>query len=227
MPIDVTVATSADCAAIADLKAQVWPAEASNPDRVSAVLAAPDHVTLIARTTDHQLVGFVDGFVTKSINGALRWEVDLLAVDPTYRGQKIGQQLIAASTQAGRAAGATLARALIRVENGASQGAFRRNNYCISDPVYRLLVSAEIPTTLTTEIPYLIPVNTLNYRGFWLEGDLTATQLAAAQVERSRRGVDLVGVLIPREANTLLIAAQRLNYQPVENFQWWTLLLDK
>jgi ribosomal protein S18 acetylase RimI-like enzyme len=222
----ITPATSEDLTAVANLKARVWPAEAPVVDRIGQVLAQPDHRVHAARAADGTLAGFVDGFLTQAADGSLRWEVDLLAVDPVYQGQKIGQQLIAASIQAGRDAGAGLARALIQVENFASQGAFRRSGFHASGQIYRLLVSDQGASPAQVTKPYLIAVTTMNYSGLWLEGDVTTTHLAAAEIERARLGCDLVGVLLPLRATDLLVEARWLGYRTVEHFHWWTLALD-
>jgi ribosomal protein S18 acetylase RimI-like enzyme len=226
MTLIIRTATPDDAAAIASVKARVWPAETPALDRIEQAIVHKDHATHVAHIADHAGTGFVDGFLTRSASGQQRWEVDLLAVDPAFQGQKIGQQLITASTLAGRAAGATRARALVQVENYASQGAFRQNGYRTTGQIYRLVVSRQAAADSPAVNPHLIPVSTMNYSGLWLEGDPSAAHLAAAQSERARQGCDLVGALLPLEATDLLIAARQMGYNTIEHFQWWALALD-
>ena len=223
MTLEINTATPDDGIAIATLKGVVWPDETPRLDHILKTITHPDHVTHVARAPDGQVVAFVDGFVTVAASGLIRWEIDLLAVDPAFQGQKIGQQLIAASTQAGQNADAALARALIQVENFASQGAFRRSKFRITGSSLRLMVSDQTMNAASDSgNPYLIPVQTMHYRGLWLEGDYTAAHLAAAQAAGTKQSVDLVGVLIPLRATDLMMEARRLGYRMVEHFHWWT-----
>ena len=72
-------ATPADALAIASVAAEVWPEEVLDGAMIGRLIAETDRVTLVAEL-DGAVVGFVDGFVTRSASGSLRWEVDLLAV---------------------------------------------------------------------------------------------------------------------------------------------------
>lgn len=221
MPVMICNAQITDALPIARIKQRVWPDEAVDRAQVERALRQPDHVTLLAR--NDRVVGFVDAFPTMGIHGLTRWEIDLLAVDPDFQGQQIGQRLIHAATEAGQQAGAAFARALAQVANAASQGALRRCAYATDGLVYQLMVSSEQVESIHT-LPSeadLVTVRTLNYSGLWLEGALSARALSAGQSVRTQRGLDLVGALIPVERVDLLDAAGSLGYAPVERFQWW------
>lgn len=208
---------------IARLKARVWPAEDHSEAQVLRALQHPGHYTRIAVSETGDVVGFVDSFPTTGPNQRLRWEIDLLAVHPAFQGQKIGQRLIEAATQAGRAAGAAQARALVQVENSASQGALRRGGYATDGQVYRLMIASGASNE-GSPMPagaVLIPVDTMNYSGLWLEGACTPAHLAAARAECTRRGAGLVGALIHEADLTALAAAERAGFDPVESFHWW------
>jgi GNAT superfamily N-acetyltransferase len=96
MPDEIRRATAADAPAISSVKAAVWPGDAVDSGRIARVIASESHATHVA-VCNGAVVGFVDGFPTISCDGLCRWEVDLLAVRPDFRGQGIGVQLIAAS----------------------------------------------------------------------------------------------------------------------------------
>ncbi|HLV34677.1 MAG TPA: GNAT family N-acetyltransferase [Spirillospora sp.] len=208
---------------IGKVKTCVWPDEPVDTCQIERALQRPDHVSYVALTVTGAVAGFVDAFPTRSVDGRLRWEVDLLAVHPDYQGQKLGQRLVAAVTDAGFGAGMMLARALVQIDNHACQGALRRCGYATDGQVYQLIISTAQADTLDS-VPdgtHLIEVETMNYNGLWLEGTITTASLRAGQTERTRRGCDLVGALIPVEQADLLAAAQALGYTPVEQFQWW------
>ena len=65
---------------------------------------------------------------------------------------------------------------------------------------------------------HLLPVNTMTYDGLWLEADWSAEALQAAQIERTRRNLDIAGVLVA-PPNDALAAA--LGYSSVNRFHWW------
>src|SRR4051812_13229825 len=121
MSIAFRRATEIDAPALASLKQTVWPQEGA-VDLVHPVnaLRAPAHATYVAVDND-MIIGFASGFPTRSSTGNLRWEVELLAVHPDYRGQQIGVKLVQLSTKAGHAQGAVLARGLVASDNIASQ----------------------------------------------------------------------------------------------------------
>jgi GNAT superfamily N-acetyltransferase len=210
-------------AAICRVKTCVWPDELADVYQIERALQRPDHVSYVALTVAGVVAGFVAAFPTTSMDGRLRWEVDLLAVHPDYQGQKLGQRLVAAVTDAGFGAGVMLARALVQIDNHACQGALRRCGYATDGQVYQLMISTAQAGTLdpVPDGAHLIGVETMNYNGLWLEGTITAASLRAGQTERTQHGCDLVGTLIPLERADLLASAQALGYMPVERFQWW------
>jgi GNAT superfamily N-acetyltransferase len=199
----------------------VWSGESADERHVAAAIADVNHRTHIA-VVDTRVIGFVDGFRTVAANGQPRWEVDLLAVHPDYHGQKIGQQLIAATTQHARQQGHSLARALVQIDNVPSQRAFQRCGYHRDGIIYTLMVTdAAIVTSATPNNARLIPVNTMNYRGLWLEGDLSRDALAVAQAEVARHDYDIAGALVPSDDQDSLDAATASGYRLVSHFQWW------
>lgn len=223
MTITIEPATIDHTQAIAQVMAQVWPDEAVNPAQIALALSAPDHSTHVATTAAGQVAGFVDGFVTLATDGTRRWEVDLLAVAPACQGQKIGQRLVAAAAHSARQHHTSLTRALIQIENRASQIAFQRCGYTTDRLDHVLAISADASHRGDSPIvpAHLIPVTTMRYSGLWLEGEITAAGLAAAQMESTRRGLDIAGVLLPATAHKLLAAAQAADYTLGGHYHWW------
>ncbi len=209
---------------ITAIKACIWSDDDHSQAQVLGALQQADHAAFIAVTDDNRVAGFVDSLATADIDGRIRWEIDLLAVHPDFQGQKIGQQLIAAATQAGRDAGIAHARALVQVENHASQGAFRHCGYVTDRQGYRLMISSDrqAGAVQAPNSAVLIPVVTMNYSGLWLEGAITPAYLEAGKIECTRRGLDLEGTLIRDTDSAPRSAADRAGYRFIEAFQWWT-----
>ncbi len=221
--INIRRATPADAPAIAALQALCWSEQPADPARVAGVLAEPDHATTVI-VQDGRLAGFVDSFITLGADGARRWEVDLLAVHPECRGQGLGRVLIGANFGAGRRFAPHLARALIRLDNIASQRAFARAGFAPEPATCRLMIAADGPAHAISppEDAHLIPVQTLTYQGVWVEGALRAEAFAAAQGVRARHGWDAAGSVIPLAQPAALEAASAAGYAPAGDYAWWT-----
>ncbi len=135
-----------------------------------------------------QVLGFVSAFPTVDRQGERRWEVDLLAVMPAHQGQGLGRQLVARICQAPQAQTAALARAAIRVENIASQRAFENVGFVTDRREHDLLLWTPQPgpDAESTAPIALLPVDTLTYRGLWIEG-LTDEGVSPEQQRRAVR----------------------------------------
>jgi GNAT superfamily N-acetyltransferase len=221
MTLEIQQATPNHAPQIAHVKHRVWEDEDVDETHVARVIAEPDHVTHIA-LEDNQVVGFVDSFLTLSSGGARRWEVDLLAVLPEYRGKGIASRLIAINMESGRQMGATFMRALIAVGNVGSEKAFAHCGFQVQDETCGLYVSGDD----TADIPkpdglYLLPVNTFNYRGVWLEGQLSNEGFRKAQAVRTRYRWDTAGAVIPLSQTKAVTAAQEAGYILVGEYRWW------
>lgn len=216
-------AQTQDIPSLLEVKLATWPDEIVQPDYADSILREPGRVTLIAEIDGHA-AGFADGFLTTAADGARRWELDLLAVHPDYRNLGIARRLIAASTDAGFALGATAARALIKTDNDASQRVFQLSDYHCTEPIHALYISFQ-EATKAVDLPpgaYLLPVQTLNYRGVWVEGIVSATALAYAQQVRARYGYDLVGAVIPLSQREAVTAVARTGFTLAGYYQWFT-----
>jgi GNAT superfamily N-acetyltransferase len=213
-----------DKSAIAAIKLASWPGETADTIQIANAMSEGTHVTHVAEN-EVVVVGFVDGFLTMSIDRQRRWEVDLLAVHPDFQRLGIASRLVEATTQVARDAGAVLSRGLVHVENSASQGTFARCGYHLDEKTCGLYVASEsenravaVPITA-----HLISVNTFNYRGLWLEGELTPASFAAANAIRTCSGWDVAGALIPLHDENAVNAAVDAGWQQVGHYQWWCL----
>ena len=195
-----------------------------DPERIARVSLENNHVTLVETTVDGTLIGFVDAFSTISAFGTLRWEVDLLGVHPTHRGQGIAQSLVREVVKSGQAIGMTHARALVYVDNGASTKTFQRCGFTPDEAIQHLCVSERSvnEATLAPASAHLLPVSTLTYTGLWIEGEPSLEALRCAQAVRTRYRWDVAGVVL-RAANDT--AAQAAGYDLVGEYRWLRLLL--
>ncbi len=222
----VRLAVPEDADEIAAVKGVVWEAEDSDITLIARALREPNHCAVVA-VRDNRIVGFVDGFLTLAPDRVRRWEVDLVAVLPSARGLGVARAMIADSTALGREMGATLARALVHVENTPSQRAFAACGYERNPQVYTLLVCSVGGIRKTPVVPaqtYLLSVTTFGYQGIWLEGTLTAQSFVAAQDLRKKYGWDVAGAVLP-EHHPALGAAQNIGFTRVGAYQWWQITL--
>lgn len=217
-----------DALEIARIKHAVWSDDTVNTALIASVIRSSDHVTLLAeyRSSDdeRQVVGFVDGFMTYSGDGHQpRWELDLLAIDPEFHGRGLAKQLIAAYTAAGWERGAALTRALVQVDNIACQRALAHCGYRRVSADSELYVAAG-GAVLEAQLPrdiHRIPVKTFSYCGIWLEGNLSAKGIAAANTERLLDRMDLAGMVIPRTDQAALRAADAAGFEHVGSYHYW------
>jgi len=220
--IRVSLASVEDTRAIGAVKRRVWPQEAVEDDLIQEALTHRTHAVL-AVWCDESLVGFVDGFLTRSVAGVPRWEVDLLAVHPDHQGRGLGTRLVSASLKAGAEKGARLARGLVRLDNFASQRVFERCGFSPRPRQFELYVSTGVDGSCPRMPPegYWVEVQTFGYRGLWLEERFTQTSLESAVCACRSRNLDLAGALIPAEDGDALQTARRLGYSRVGDYQWW------
>jgi len=148
---------------------------------------------------DGEIAGFVSAFVTVAGDGCRRWEVDLIAVRRTSQGRGLGTRLIRRICEAGHARAISLTRALIQAENGPSQRAFQNAGFTAVGRPGRLLLWPPGPRSDTHAYSgpvALLPVDTLTYRGLWLEG------LTSVSTEEQRRAVRAARSIVSDENRT-------------------------
>jgi ribosomal protein S18 acetylase RimI-like enzyme len=199
-------ATLNDVEGIAAVVHDVW-AQGILPKVARAQIEDDACALWVAREED-DVLGFISAFLTRSRTGERRWEVDLLAVEPASRGQGLGQRLIRGVCQDGEEQGATLARAAIRVDNVPSQAAFRKAGFSTDGRLHHLLLwepeDGILPPPDLGRVS-LTSVDTLTYRGVWIEGlqrvspSVQRAAVRAARGMAARQGRLKTGALIPVE----------------------------
>ena len=194
--IAIRKATLADVPGIEAIVRDVWEQEVLS-DVCKAQTRCQACALYVAAEGD-DVAGFISAFLTVDKDGKRRWEVDLLAVRPASQGQRLGQKLVEAACTDERAHGTPLARAAIRIDNVASQKTFENAGFKTDGEIHRLLIWT--PAQDNGPIVYggsvtLVPVDTLTYRGLWLEG-LTAYNVDA---EEQRNAVTMARSIIAWE----------------------------
>ncbi|KAB2906300.1 MAG: GNAT family N-acetyltransferase [Anaerolineae bacterium] len=177
-----------------------------------------------------QVIGFVSSFLNSVMGGVRRWEVDLLAVAPSAWGNGLGQKLIEATTQDARTYHAKFARALVHIDNSPAKRSFEKAGYATSGQIYSMyLWPPQVSYTLQTPsgLVSLTPVDTLTYRGVWVEGldgnlvsdDDRQACITAARALAARENRNNASALIPTDAHLPenLMTDATLHGQ----YQWW------
>jgi N-acetylglutamate synthase-like GNAT family acetyltransferase len=181
--ISLRRAEAADVEGIATVIRDVW--EQDVLETVCRAQIEDDASALWVAAEDGEVAGFVSAFVTVAGVGPRRWEVDLIAVRRASQDRGLGTRLIRHVCKAGHARAISLTRALIQAENGPSQRAFRNAGFTATGRPGRLLLwpPGSGPDNAYTGPVALLPVDTLTYRGLWLEG------LTSVCAEEQRRAV--------------------------------------
>lgn len=220
-----------DVPGIAAVVREVWDQDIL-PDVCAAQTRCRACALYVAAEGD-DVAGFVSAFATADKDGGRRWEVDLLAVRPAARGRRLGQPLVEAACADERARDVPVARAAIGVDNVASQNTFENAGFTTDGEGHRLLVWT--PVRDNGSVVYggsvaLVPVETLTYRGLWLEG-LTASsvdqdeQRSAVQMARSivaREGRHNTGAMIPAIDRRRLAPELEASAHVIGEYLWFT-----
>ena len=178
-----------------------------------------------------EAAGFASAFLTTGPRGVRRWEIDLVAVRPDSQGRGLGQRLIAAVFGDAARHDVAWARALIRVDNVASKRAFEKVGFVTDDEVQRLLLwppeRANMEERATTrDCPYVV-VDTLTYRGLWIEGleDMTPDEQRAVVVGArsivAREERLNTGAVVPADKEHLLAPDLRDEAQVQGEYYWF------
>ncbi len=177
------------------------------------------------------VAGFVSAFLTVGCGGVRRWEVDLLAVRRASQGQRLGRELVLAACGDGARRDVAVARAAIRVDNVASQRAFEHAGFATDRRVHKLLVWFPKLNDGPNDVRQatLLPVDTLTYRGLWIEG-LTSEELtsqerrSAVRAARARAARDErlnTGAVIPVDEEHLLAVDLREQASVHGEYYWF------
>jgi len=220
--LELRRATPADAPDIAHLMQIVWPDDTASASAIASLIEAGDRCTLLV-VDGRRLAGFCDAFATTAGDGATRWEIDLLAVHPAFRGRGLARSLIHAATVEGRERGLAYARGLVRTDNQPVRRAFAAAGYAASTQAQRLYVLTAPPTADETanDTGNIISVRTFAYYGVWIEGEINGQTVAAAARACARNGGWIIGAVIPAEATGAMAAAERHGFSPIGDYHWW------
>lgn len=133
-------------------------------------ISSPAHQVFVAVEAG-EVSGFLSAFLGSST--IPQWEIDLIVVHPKSQGKGIGTSLIEEALMSGSNLGVHWAKASIRVDNYASQRAFSKVGFTTDAQVRSLFIWDPLVCESATDVPEtvrLIPVNTLLYRGLWIDG---------------------------------------------------------
>lgn len=214
-------ALSQDAPYVADIIAQAFGENPPNPAHIASVIQ--QHNDVWVAEGDGEAVGFVSCFQTLGKAGQLRWEVDLLAVAPKARGQQLATQLIKTCLQ--NVPSNAMPRAFIRIDNIASQISFERAGFWQTDMTCNLLVwepTINEKTPPKTEA-HCVSVETLSYRGIWLEnlGDLDANaqqkSITHARHIAAQESRDTVGAMLDER-----VSLPDIGQTLIGQYQLWT-----
>jgi len=225
MSVQLRIAKPEDAGAIAGIAelAEVASIDADSP-RVRKRLGGGR--TFVA-TRHGEVIGFVDSFVTADPTGGRRFELDLLAVAPAAQGCGVGGSLLAASLAVAAEGGAQHIRALVRCENAAMQKLCRRHGFVRSTNCFELYVvdPQPVPRRKQNHDARVIAVETLNYAGLWLEGELSQAAIDDAHWLASQGELAVIGAVIPSTALDVVELLEANSFRKVSQYHWWTINL--
>lgn len=221
-------AVVSDVEGIGNVVREVWGQEIL-PDVCRAQIEDVECELWVAEGED-DILGFISAFLTVNKDGHRRWEMDLVAVRPSQQGRGLGQRLIRRACEGAVRVDAAVARALIRLSNVASQKAFQRTGFTTDRRIYHLLLWSPTPIDGPAPRPRgasLTPVDTLTYRGLWIEGleQMTPSKqhlvVNAARSTVAREKRLNAGALIPADKVHLLTADPRAQAKLHGRYYWF------
>ena len=222
MMLAIRQAAQADLAAIARIIATTF------DERIEPQASHLHNNLVLVAEQDGAVIGFAASFLTLSASGETRFELDLLAVDSVARGRGVGYALVARCIQAASASGADSLRALVRADNLAMSRICARGELLRSASPYALVVSAAKPVNASASAAHaahLVPVDTLTYRGFWLEGDISQAAIDQAHLRAQTEQRSRIGALISAEDEHVAALLTRNGFVSVGEYFWWSLKL--
>jgi ribosomal protein S18 acetylase RimI-like enzyme len=194
--IEIREAIPADIPGIAAVVRDIWGQDIL-PDVCTAQIDR-DACALWVTAEGEDIAGFISAFLTLDRKGTRRWEIDLLAVRRASQGQRLGQRLVEAACQDAEALHIPVARAAVRVDNAASRKTFQNAGFTTDGEIHKLLLwtpaASNGPSIYGGGVTF-VPVDTVTYRGLWLEG-LTAE---GTQADEQRSAVKMARAIVAWE----------------------------
>ena len=195
---DIRLACPDDAEAIHFILQETW-GDSLLFDVFTDHILSPEHQVFVA-VDGGEVIGFLSAFLVPT--AAPRWEMDLIIVRSTSRGKGIGTSLIERALTYGSNLRACCAAASIRVDNYASQRAFVKAGFTTDAQARSLFLWGPLTCEFATDVPetvHLIPVDTLTYRGLWIDG-FVESQLSSKEQHN-----------VIRKARSYLFHENRLN----------------
>ncbi|GAB4479868.1 MAG: hypothetical protein Kow00124_25990 [Anaerolineae bacterium] len=202
------------------------------PESFYAQIEGPDAAIWVA--ADGTVEGFISGFKSVGLEGVHRWELDLLAVAPGSQGRGLGRLLVEAAWQDAVARGVDLVRGLVRYDNLASSEVFKAAGFTSDGRLHDLYLwlpwDGEPVTPALPPGVLLLPVETLTYRGLWVEGldpvrltpDEQREAVIAARVQTAAEKRRNAGAVIPAALEHHLDPLLRDEAALHGVYHWWT-----
>ena len=179
---DVRLARPDDAEAIHRILQETW-GESLLFDVFMDHVSSTEHQVFVAVEVG-EVVGFLSAFLVS--NPTPRWEIDLIIVRATSQGKGIGTSLIREALTYGSRLEVRSAKVSIRLDNYVSQRAFAKVGFTTDAQVRNLFLWKPLAFRLVESIPetvHLIPIDTLTYRGLWIEGFIESQLSQQAQRE--------------------------------------------
>lgn len=224
MMFTIRIATPDDAETIATLNNRIWPDLPTTAARVAQTLIRSENVCLIA-TLNGQSAGFIDGFALPAPSNNPKnhssWEIDLLAVAPEARHQGLATTLINQILDYAPHFACDCARAVVRLDNTGAEHAFQANQFEPSHPLHLMIANPQPHTPITLAVPpQWQTVNTLTYRGLWIEHPSSFLKVARATAHTLY--CDSVGMLVPTEDGNTLDTLTDLGFESAGIYRRWS-----
>lgn len=225
-------ATLEDIPGIARVVEAVWPDDTLLVEAAQEQITRASSALWVIRAAD-QVAGFAFGFLTESYDDVRHWEIDLLAVHPRVQGHGLSQKLIGLMWKEAEEHSVDLARALVRTDNAPAQRAFaaagfentrRVQNMYLWSPIDGAAPSSQLPFGVM-----LRPVDTLTYRGLWIEGmdpanlppDAQREIVTAARTQAAAEERFNTSALLPAHTENRLAPDLRAMGVMQGRYHWW------
>ena len=167
--LEIRLARPDDAQAIHLILQETW-GESLLFDVFADHVSSPAHQVFVAVDAG-EVSGFLSAFLVPIPTP--QWEIDLIIVRSVSQGKGIGTALIQEALSHGSHLGVDWAKASIRVDNYASQRAFSKVGFTTDAQVRSLFIWDPLVCESHTHVPEtvnLMPVDTLIYRGLWIDG---------------------------------------------------------
>ncbi len=222
MTLTIRPAAQEDFAAIAQIIADIF------DERIEPGTKHLQSNLVLVAELNGAVVGFAANFLTRSAEGESRFELDLLAVDPAARGRGVGFALVARCIQAASKRDADSLRTLVRADNLAMSRICARAGLLRSAHHYELYIADAEPMIAparAAHAAHLLAVDTLTYRGIWLEGRLSQAAIEQAHQRAQAENRSRIGALVPAVDEQVAALLTSNGFVAVGKFFWWSLRL--